>query len=68
MAEGGRLLVSNAARRRRRTAGVNFRVHDFEVYAIHFLLGEALQEAEVFYRNDSGQVLPTGETMVRSLP
>ncbi len=31
----------------------------FEVYAVHLLLGQALQKAEVFYRDDGGQVLPT---------
>ena len=31
----------------------------FEVDSVHFLLGQALQEAEVFYRDDGGQVLPT---------
>ena len=31
----------------------------FEVDSVHFFLGQALQEMEVFYRDDSGQVLPT---------
>jgi hypothetical protein len=31
----------------------------FDVYAVHFFPGQALQEAEVFYRNHSGQILPT---------
>jgi hypothetical protein len=30
----------------------------FEVDSVHFLPGQALQEAEVIHRNDGGQVLP----------
>lgn len=30
----------------------------FQVDSVHFLLGQALQQTEVFYRNDGGQVLP----------
>ncbi len=31
----------------------------FEVQAVHFLLGQALQKAEIVDGNDSGQVFPT---------
>ena len=31
----------------------------FEVDSVHFLPGQALQEAEVIHRNDSGHVFPT---------
>src|ERR1017187_7666431 len=33
----------------------------FEVQAVHFLLGQALQKAEIVDGNDSGQVFPTAE-------
>src|SRR5450759_158675 len=31
----------------------------FQVDSVHFLLGQTLQQTEVFYRDDGGQVLPT---------
>ena len=34
------------------------RVRVFDVDSVHFLLGQALQQTEVFYRDDGGQVLP----------
>ena len=40
----------------------------FEVYAVHFLPPQALQEAEVFYRDDSGQVLSTARDNGPLLP
>ena len=30
----------------------------FEIDSVHFFLGQALQETEVFYRDDGGQVFP----------
>jgi hypothetical protein len=31
----------------------------FQIDSVQFLLGQALQEMEVFYRDDGGQILPT---------
>jgi hypothetical protein len=31
----------------------------FEIEAVHFLLGQTFQEAEVIYRDDDGKILPT---------
>ena len=30
----------------------------FQVDSVHFLLGQTLQQTEIFYRDDGGQVLP----------
>ena len=30
----------------------------FQVDPVHFLLGQTLQQTEIFYRDDGGQVLP----------